>query len=162
KMAEAETEFLQAIKLKPDDVGAHSGLGRTYARWRKWDKAAAEFAQAVKLNPGGNVAYLYWSAALSLQAGDVERHRRACREILDRFGQPDTPGSAAQIALVCLLTPDAAGDLERVLKLADRAVTRTESQGPYGQFRLIPALADYRASRHAEAVKWLKHLAPKA
>jgi hypothetical protein len=53
-------------------------------------------------------------------------------------------------------------DFDRVRKLADRAVTGTEKHGSYRWFVFAKGLAEYRAGRPAEAVKWLKRFEPHA
>jgi hypothetical protein len=72
------------------------------------------------------------------------------------------PEIADRTAKTCLLLPDAVPDFERVQKLADRAVTGTEKQGNYRWFVFSKGLAEYRAGRHAEAVKWLERFGPHA
>jgi hypothetical protein len=51
-------------------------------------------------------------------------------------------------------------DLNRVQKLADRVVTGTDERDEYHWFLFVKGLAEYRAGRHAEAVKWLERFAP--
>ena len=64
-------------------------------------------------------------------------------------------------AKTCLLMPDAVVDLDRVQKLADQSVTaENHREDRWAQFG--KALAEYRAGRHAEAVQWLKRVAPEA
>jgi hypothetical protein len=53
-------------------------------------------------------------------------------------------------------------DLDRVQKLADWVVTGTEKRDEYHWFVFVKGLAEYRAGRHAEAVKWLERFAPSA
>jgi hypothetical protein len=52
--------------------------------------------------------------------------------------------------------------MHAVLKLAERAVTGAEKSSNYDRFMLGRALAEYRAGRPAEAVKWLERLAANA
>lgn len=82
--------------------------------------------------------------------------------MLDRFGDADQPDIADRTAKTCLLVPDAVPDLDRVMKLADRAVNGTENHPYYRYFVFVKALAEYRADRNAEAVKWLERFAPHA
>ena len=53
-------------------------------------------------------------------------------------------------------------DFDRVQKLAERIVTGTEKHAAYRAFVLVKGLAEYRAGRQAEAVKWLERYGPHA
>ena len=53
-------------------------------------------------------------------------------------------------------------DFDRVQKLAERIVTGTEKHAAYRAFVLVKGLAEYRAGRQAEAVKWLERVGPHA
>jgi hypothetical protein len=105
-----------------------------------------------------------WDAYLHLEAGDVGGYRRACQELVKQFGDTDDPVIAERAAKACLLLPDALGaaDSERVQRLAERAVTGTEEHGYYCFFVLAKGLADYRASRYAEAVGRMEQFPPSA
>jgi hypothetical protein len=102
------------------------------------------------------------AAALHLCAGDVEGWRRACRELLRRFGDTPDPLIAARDAYVCLVARDIldAADCGRAQQLAERAVAGTEKHRFYGYLVMVKGLADYRASRHAEVVRRMEKLPP--
>jgi WD40 repeat protein/tetratricopeptide (TPR) repeat protein len=143
----------------PDTLKSMWSLGDTCARLGRWDQALAAIGQAAELAPD-NHWYVYHAAALHLRAGDVAAYRRACRAMLERFGDTDQPDVADRAAKTCLLASGAVTDLDRVLKLADRAVTGTEKQRWHRWFVFGKALAEYRAGRHAQAVEWLSGFAP--
>jgi len=82
--------------------------------------------------------------------------------MLERFHGTQALEIADRTAKTCLLAPDAVPDFNRVQKLADRIVTGTEKQGDYRWFTFVKGLAEYRAGRPAEAVKWLERLGPGA
>jgi serine/threonine protein kinase/tetratricopeptide (TPR) repeat protein len=138
-----------------------SRLGTSCVRWGRWDQALAAFDKAAELEPGNHL-HVYRAAALHLRAGDLAGYRRACRAMLERFVDTDQPEVAEHTAKTCLLTPNAVADLNRALKLADRAVTGTEKKTNYRWFVLVKGLADYRAGRHADAATWLRQFAPNA
>ena len=69
---------------------------------------------------------------------------------------------AERTAKACSLAPGAVADFGRVEKLAQRAVTGTEKHASYRFFAWAKGLAEYRAGRPAEAVKWLERFAPNA
>jgi serine/threonine protein kinase/WD40 repeat protein/tetratricopeptide (TPR) repeat protein len=142
----------------PDTLRSMWNLGDTCARLGRWDQALAALGQVAELGPG-NHWYVYQAAALHLRAGDVAAYRRACRAMLERFGDTDQPDVADRTAKTCLLAAGAVTDLDRVLNLADRAVTGTEKHRWYRWFVFGKALAEYRAGRHAQAVEWLRRYA---
>lgn len=43
--------FRRALKLDPQNIDAHYGLGRAYSDMRQWDKAVESFEQVVALDP---------------------------------------------------------------------------------------------------------------
>lgn len=49
---EAETSYLEALRLRPDLPGAHLALGQVYASAEKWNQAEDQFSAEVKLQPG--------------------------------------------------------------------------------------------------------------
>src|SRR5262249_27246239 len=99
---------------------------------------------------------------LTLCAGDVAASRSACCERLMRFGKADSPDLAARLAQTCLLAPGAVPDLGPVQKLAGLALKGTEKHPSYRSYLLTQVLADHRAGQHADAVRGLKRVAPKA
>jgi serine/threonine protein kinase/WD40 repeat protein len=160
KLDEALAEYEKAIRLDPKLALAHCHLGETCAQLGRWDQALAEIGKAAELDRA-NHWYVFQAAALQLRAGDLASYRRTCREMLERFGDTDQPEVADRTAKTCLLVPDAVADPDRVLQMADRAVTGTENRGPnYRWFIFCKALAEYRAGRHARAVEWLGRFAP--
>jgi serine/threonine protein kinase/tetratricopeptide (TPR) repeat protein len=139
------------------DADLYRRRGPARAKLGRWDLAAADYARLLKLDPG-DPWYWYQSAALRLQIGDGEGYRRACREMLDRFGNTDNPAVAEQTAITCSLAPEAVIHVEVVTKLADRAV---KARGSDRWILLTKALAEYRTNRPAVAIEWLKRISPK-
>jgi hypothetical protein len=121
---------------------------------------SAAFDRGLELDAADHMQW-YRAAAVHLAAGDGEGYRRACREMLRRFGNTSQAEVAERTAKTCLLAPDAVADLDHVLKLAELAVTDTERSGYYRWFVFNKALAEYRGGQHAVAVKWLGRFAPR-
>jgi serine/threonine protein kinase/WD40 repeat protein len=131
-----------------------------YVRQGQWDEAARDYALLAESNPDEHW-YWYQSAPLCLQTSNVEGYRRACREMLTRFGNTDKLEIADRTAKTCLLAPEAVRDLTTVLKLADRAVTGTEKHPDYRWWVLAKGLAEYRAGHYTAAVDWLNRFSPR-
>ena len=51
-MAQAEKAFLQAIEANGDFLDAHLNLARLYYLQKKFGRAADEYAEVLRLNPG--------------------------------------------------------------------------------------------------------------
>jgi serine/threonine protein kinase/Flp pilus assembly protein TadD len=159
-----ETVRLRQAKLgpnHPDTRASLRDLGECFSQLGRWKEAAATFDRISELDPTNHWTW-YSAATLHLGAGDIESYRRICRDMLKRFGDTDSAEIAERTAKTCLLLPNAVTDFDRVLKLADRAVTGTEWMGGFRWFVFDKGLAEYRAGRHGEAVKWLERYAPDA
>jgi tetratricopeptide (TPR) repeat protein len=102
-------------------------------------------------------------AAARAVLGDLEDYRRTCAQIARRFGDATDKQSAERCAKACLLMPDAldGADFNRVQKLAELAVAGTEKDGLFPFFAMVKGLADYRAGRHADAIRWMEVYAPR-
>jgi hypothetical protein len=141
------------------DLGADVelvGPGPAYERWKK----TPEYQE---WDPSDHGRWLQ-AAVLHAARGDVEGYRRTCREMIHRFGHTDQWLIAENTAISCLLLPDAVSpaDFDRVQELAERNITGTEKVWGYRFLLRTKGLADYRAGRYAEAVKWLEQFAPNA
>src|SRR6266481_2310406 len=68
QMPQAEKEYLEALRLRPELPGLHLELGQVYANSAQWPKAEAEFHAECKLRPGNAEAAYRLGAAL-LQQG---------------------------------------------------------------------------------------------
>jgi tetratricopeptide (TPR) repeat protein len=77
QMPQAEKEYLEALRLRPDLPSLHLELGQVYANSAQWPKAEAEFRSETILQPGSAEAAYRLGAAL-LQQG---RAREALPEL---------------------------------------------------------------------------------
>lgn len=76
RYAEAEAEFTEALKLRPDFALAANNLGFVYYKQDKFAEAARWFENTVKLDPSRAVAYLNLGDAYA-KAGDKAQARKA-------------------------------------------------------------------------------------
>ena len=88
QMPQAETEFRDALKERPDIPSLHLELGLVYAGSGQWPKAEEEFRAEAKLRPGNAEAHYRLGSAL-LQQGKPHE----ARQELERANQlrPDMP-----------------------------------------------------------------------
>ena len=75
RVSEAEKEYREALRLRPDLPGAHLSLGLVYVNGAQWDKAEEEFRAETKLRPGDAEAAYRLGSAL-LQQGKTSEARQ--------------------------------------------------------------------------------------
>jgi WD40 repeat protein/tetratricopeptide (TPR) repeat protein/serine/threonine protein kinase len=147
-------DYSAAIELDANFCEAWYSRGLAYAALGRPDKAALDFAKAVELGWDG-AYYLYCQALAELGSGDLEKYRKTCATMLERFGQTENAVIAHWVAWTCVLAPDATGDLTRTMELAGLA---TESSDRTAQNLCALGAILYRAGRFDEAVEQLSNL----
>jgi eukaryotic-like serine/threonine-protein kinase len=158
---DAILEFGEAIRLQPDLAVGQYGLGGVLASHGQWEPAAAAYSRGLELDKDPNNQYAWYiGLPLQLAADDKEGYRRLCQQMLEKFGATQDLIAAEWTAKTCALIPDAVDDFELIEKLADRIVSGTENHSSYRFFVLVKVLVEYRAGRHAEAVRWAERYAP--
>ena len=105
QMPQAETEFHEALRQRPDIPGLHLELGLVYAGAAQWAKAEQEFRAETKLQPGNAEASYHLGAALLQQA--KLREARTELERADRL-KPDMPETLYSLGKAASLDGDAA------------------------------------------------------
>lgn len=70
-MIRAEQAFIRAIEINSDYVDAHRNLARLYYLQQKFDQAAAEYAQVIRLNPEDIDTYVQM-AVVETERGNFE------------------------------------------------------------------------------------------
>lgn len=76
RYAEAEAQFTEALKLRPDFALAANNLGFVYYRQEKYREAARWFENATRMDPSRAIAYLNLGDAQA-KAGEAEKARKA-------------------------------------------------------------------------------------
>ncbi|MBV8467036.1 MAG: caspase family protein, partial [Burkholderiales bacterium] len=82
RYAEAEAQFTEALKLRPDFALAANNLGFIYYKQDKFAEAARWFENTIKLDPSRAIAYVNLGDAYS-HAGDKERAAKAWQTYLE-------------------------------------------------------------------------------
>jgi tetratricopeptide (TPR) repeat protein len=160
KLPEAAEAYRAYLRISPGSTTTWHGLGSACARMGQWDEALRAYTRSMELNPS-NYRRSAGAAVLRLHLGDVEGYRQLCRDMLQRFGATTDPEIAAVAAGLCVLAPDAVGEADHALKLAEQAVSDGKKHAYYPFFLVAKALAEHRAGRHEAAFQGLKRIPAK-
>jgi len=103
QMADAEKEYLSALKLRPDTPNLHLELGQVYAMTSRWPQAEEQFRAETKLQPG-NAEAAYRFGDTLLQQGKAH----AARAELERSNQlqPQMPETLYTLGKAAALDHD--------------------------------------------------------
>lgn len=80
--AEAEAQFTEALKQRPDFALAANNLGFVFYKQEKYKEAARWFENTIKIDPSRAIAYLNLGDALN-KAGEGERAKKAYQTYLE-------------------------------------------------------------------------------
>jgi len=116
QMPQAEKEYQEALRLRPDIPGLHLELGLVYAGASQWNKAEQEFRAETKLQPG-NAEAAYRLGASLLQEGKAHEARLEL-EHADRL-QAGMPETLYSLGKASSLDGDAAGAEKAWTKLLE-------------------------------------------
>jgi tetratricopeptide (TPR) repeat protein len=105
QMPQAEREFREALRLRPEVPGLHLELGQVYANSAQWPKAEEEFRTETKLQPGSAEAGYRLGAAL-LQQGKTQEALAELKR--SNALKPDMPETLYTLGKAASLTGDAA------------------------------------------------------
>jgi tetratricopeptide (TPR) repeat protein len=134
--------------------------GHAYAEQGKWKESLADFSRACELQQDD--AWHGYRCGLALLAGgDEEGYRKACTRILQQFGKTWDAPTAAAVASLAVLRPDAVRqqDVDRLVHLADRVALKGKSDSAL--YLAISGAALCRAGTHEDAVKRLERAVQK-
>jgi tetratricopeptide (TPR) repeat protein len=127
RLPEAEKEYREALRLRPDVPGVHLALGQVYAIGSQWAKAEEEFRAEASLQPG-NAEAAYRLGTSLLQQGKAQA-ARAELERSDRL-KPEMPETLYSLGKAASLSGDASAaekawtkviELEKKSSLAGQA-----------------------------------------
>jgi tetratricopeptide (TPR) repeat protein len=154
---EALAAYERAVEMSPDDVQLWLEIAHLDDSLGRWHEAAKAFQHALELEPGDHATYFH-AAPVLLLAGDEAGYRRACRDMLARFGRTKEVAVAERVVKTCLLRGDGVDDREPVYRLADEVLAAAvdDRGNPWGQLAL--GMAEYRRGRLDDAAKRLKEL----
>jgi WD40 repeat protein/tetratricopeptide (TPR) repeat protein len=138
------------IEAEPGAWQHRARLGTAYAELGRWDEAAAAYGEA--LAHGAEDAQVGRRLALAqLAAGRADDYRSTCRNLMARAGEAKDAESAAALARVCVLAPDALADLAPLLRLTEKPAAGAPRGGAFDVY----AATLYRAGKPEEALQRL-------
>jgi tetratricopeptide (TPR) repeat protein len=152
--------FHRAITQAPGSAATlRSQRGDDRARQQRWAEAAADFGQAVRLQPE-DLTHRQRQILSHAAAGECDQLQRARSDLLDRFGPTTHPGTANTAAWSGSLAPGVDTHLEALVRLAELAVNgvpAAQSNADLLETYLNTlGAALYRAGRFEEAIRRLE------
>ncbi|GJQ58926.1 MAG: tetratricopeptide repeat protein [Candidatus Scalindua sp. AMX11] len=78
----AEEEYLELLKLYPNDYEIHNNLGSVYQEWGNFDSAITEYRKAINLDPNYSMARYNLGVAL-YKKGDLQAAMKEFKIILE-------------------------------------------------------------------------------
>jgi tetratricopeptide (TPR) repeat protein len=115
QMPQAEREYQEALRLRPELPGLHLELGQVYANSAQWPKAEAEFRAETKLRPGHAEAAYRLGSALLQQGKPTEALAELKRANDLKPGMPETLYSLGKAASL-------SGDAQTAEKMWTRVI----------------------------------------
>src|SRR5712691_3739353 len=100
QMPQAEKEYLEALRLRPDLPDLHLELGLVHAGASQWNKAEQEFLAETKLQPGNAEAAYRLGTALLQEGKAHQAHGELERSDGLKPGMPETLYSLGKAALL--------------------------------------------------------------
>ncbi|HXX24712.1 MAG TPA: tetratricopeptide repeat protein [Terriglobia bacterium] len=109
--------FQEALRLKPDAVGIHYGLGSAYARASKFEEAAQEFKEELRINPNDSLA-LWRLGEITLHQNPTEAVQYLRQAVSLNPGLPQAVLAYGRALLRTGETEKSIEQFQRVVKLA--------------------------------------------
>lgn len=146
QMPQAEKEYKEALRLRPELPGLHLELGQVYANSARWPEAEDEFRAETKLQPGSAEAAYRLGSAL-LQQGKV----REARGELERSNglKPEMPETLYSLGKAASLDGDAAAAEKAWTKVVElEKETSLAAQAHFGLARLYRKQGKTERAQH--------------
>ncbi len=145
QMPQAEKEYLEALRLRPDLPDLHLELGQVYANSAQWPKAEAEYRAEAKLQPGKAEAAYRLGAALLQQgkASEALPELKRANEL-----KPEMPETLYSLGKAASLAGDSATAEKSWLKVIE--IEKSTSLAAQAHFALAGL---YRKQGKAEQAR---------
>jgi tetratricopeptide (TPR) repeat protein len=159
-MQEARYQQKQTeLKERRDNSGGENtaGAGNDLSRLSQlqWERSAEELEKSITTYPNGLQLRHQHIVALVIP-GNKAGVRRACEDLLRRFGSTTDPVQANAVAWSCVMAPDAVADFETPVRLAEAALAAHPGKGKARSdvLKTLGAVL-YRAGHFEEAIRRL-------
>ncbi|HTU91568.1 MAG TPA: protein kinase [Gemmataceae bacterium] len=149
----ADADFDQAAQVNLDDPLIWEELGRRHLEREQWDKAMHEYTQLVRLLPFADPRIRFRHGYVLLRGGDRAGYRKACRDMLQHFGQSNDPRRLNWTVRTCILGAEAVADTSQLVQAARKALVA--NPGHSGMLFALAA-AHYRAREFDKAIQGSK------
>jgi len=155
-ISRSEALFHRAVALEPDSAATlWSQRGDDHARRQQWAEAAADYGQAVRLQPEDLTHRQRQILSLGV-AGELDELGRVRSELLDRFGSTTYPPEANTAAWYAVMAPGLDANVEVLVRMAELAVNGApDAEQKAGSLNTLGA-ALYRAGRFDDAIRRLE------
>jgi WD40 repeat protein len=132
-----------------------AGAGNNFSLTSRWGRPAEDFAKLLESEPN-SLPLRYQHLLILMETGNTAGVRRACEDLLKRFGNTTDPAQAHSVAWYCVLAPDAVGNPKAPVRLAEAALAGHPGRGG-ARSDVLKTLgaALYRAGRFEEAIRRL-------
>jgi tetratricopeptide (TPR) repeat protein len=146
QMPQAEKEYLEALRLRPDLPDLHLELGQVYANSAQWPKAEAEFRAETKQQPGKAEAAYRLGAAL-LQQGKTSEALPELKRANEL--KPEMPETLYSLGKAASLAGDSATAEKAWLKVIElEKNTSLAAQAHFGLAALYRKQGKTEQARH--------------
>jgi tetratricopeptide (TPR) repeat protein len=157
KLAAAQQHLDQVLTPSFVEKPASAGLlvlrVNVMGRQGRWRQAAADAARALEHQLTDHYRYHTLAGLLAI-AGDRPAYEQVCKRLVTKFADATDPYVSERIAQDYLLLPNSGADLERMDKLADKAVTAGSGTDGLPYFQACKAMSLYRLGSFPEAIAW--------
>lgn len=141
----------ELIRAEPGAAPLHLRRGHANAEAGRWDHAANDFAEVVRLKQE-NEDVLRALALTRLAAGRAADYRTVCKTLLERLGRPIESKLALSLVRACVLAPNAVPDYGPLVAAAEKL--SAEKSAAINRFDVLGAVL-VRAGRFDDAVQRL-------
>jgi serine/threonine protein kinase/tetratricopeptide (TPR) repeat protein len=143
--------YTLVLEAHPKAGWTYQQRGTAHARLGQWGMAEADLAKTIELNADSPVAWNYL-ALVRLHRANGDGYRKACTDMLQRFGPTANAEASYWTVWACALAPDAVTEGRVVVQMAEKAVAANPKNCDLLQH--LGAVL-YRAGRFEDAAKRL-------
>jgi serine/threonine protein kinase len=150
-------DIMNGLPLIPQSSGIYDVLGEVYGRRGDWPASIRNFSRSITAEPTNHLSHQCLGPML-LQVGDVDGYQKHRQRVLAQFGDTDDPAIAERIGKDCLILPPPDSELQKIAKMADKAITASPTNEAWPYHLLVKGLSEYRQGHFPQASTWLRKI----